>query len=401
MIEGLVIGIVVAIVLGGIIAWPKLSEKLSEMFSREEDDNGDNNHEQDIIIVGATDDYRSEFISILIQLGLLSISVLAFLYNSWVLANGSFVLLLATLYLSIFRIPEVYVAVGSSFFTGRIRKERDDAGFSIPIKKPYKEGLHYKPFWWTIQLFSRNVRQRVIDRQEYQIGSGGTVLVSGVVQYRVSDIATYRAAEIGEKEIETGLSSEADQLIIKKLGNIKADEPDIVYTQGDEKKVKTDTGIDIAIKTRAELSEELEKYLRNEKLKVRKNGQEKEIKRELFGRVVHYAEQGYGVEVLTARIDKVDPTDDLKKERDNIQKEKFQVRSEAVQLQHFLNRVKETLREFAAADKEISAEKAIEVVQVSMGLTKKDISEFQAGGNIEGLVRLVEGIIAKRRGGAE
>jgi len=375
--DALVYAIVLAILFGGY----KGLEKFFEWKNSQKND-------EDIKKVIKKNTFRSQVVSGCIQIGILLVVIIVYEMGQQFLSISLLIFLFAILYISFFKVQNVEVASPSSLFTGRLHIKPDEYGFSVPISKPYREGLHYKPFWWRIDRFSRKVKQLKLDKQEYQIGSGGTILVSGLVQYRISDIATYRAAEIGEEEVKSGLSSEVDQFIIKKLGVMDAEAKDI-DSQG---AVDIDTGLDEAIQTRAYLSDELEQRLKCKNLTVN----EKQIRRILFGREVSYAEQGYGAEVLTARIDKVDPADSIRKERDRIQEERYQVRSERIQLQHFLNRVNETMESFEKKGNSISPEKAIEIVQLSMKLTSKDIKEFQLGG-AEGLLQFVVDWLGNRR----
>lgn len=401
--KDLLIVVSVVVVIGGIyFGGMKLYNFLVK--TREAEDQTESGGGQRISTTIIKDLHTSATASIIIQAGSLLLSILAFFFEAWFSSVGILVFFGISLWMSFFRVKDVFVASPSSFFTGRLRRTLDENQFSIPIHKPYREGLHYKPFWWIVEPFKRDVKQLVIDRQEYQIGSGGTILVSGIVQYRVSDIATYRAAEIGEDQVKAGLGSEVDQFIIKELGNIESNMSDI----DKDGKVDVDTGIDYAIQTRAQLSKKMETFFKSTILGDKKDPNDEAledvdsetrelIERELFGRCITYTEQGYGVEVLTARIDKVDPVASIKKERDRIQEERYQTRSETIQVNHFLNRVKEVHDKFGEMDEEISPEKAVEIVQLSMKLTTKEIKELQVSG-VEGLVAEM---FAKWQGGAK
>ncbi|MEA2006800.1 MAG: hypothetical protein U9O20_01405 [Patescibacteria group bacterium] len=341
---------------------------------------------------------KSLLVSLLIITGLVVFSVISFLLKDWYLFGGSSFLGLVTLYLTIFRVKDVFIAIPSSIFVGRIRG-LDENSFSIPIGKPYKEGIHLKPFWWRLTFESRSVKQLKIDKQEYQVGSGGTVLVSGLVQYRVSDVTGYRVAEIGQQEVVDGISSEVDQIIIKCLGRILSAD-DVAKGDGGalegETKMSLDieasgevnvfSGIDIAIQSKAKLNIELE--VQFGKMELDSQGRT----RRLFAHDVAYAEQSYGVEILKARIDKIDPIDEIKKSRDNIQVERYEVRSEKIQIAHFANRVEETKDKLG-----IETERAIEIVMLNMKLTTKDIKQFQVDG-VAGLATLVESFL-KNKGG--
>lgn len=328
----------------------------------------------------------------LIILVLMVFSVSSYQKGEWILFFGLVVFTLALFNLIIFRVRDVFMALPSSVFTGRIKRFTDENDCSIPIRKPYKEGFHLKLPWWTVTFFSRKVKQLSINAQEYQIGSGGTVLISGLIQYRVSAVAAYRAAEIGEAEIKAGLSSEIDQIIIKRLGKIgtSGNESDIT-----DDEVVVNTGIDEAIQTRGELERELLIKLNNKIVVIdSEKSQGEEIigfGRNLFGKDITYAEHAYGVEIFNAKIAKIDPTDDIKTERDAIQKERYQTRSQKIELQHLRNRAKEVKADFP----ELTHKESMEVVQIALGQVDKNINEFQLK-NLTKLSGIVSDILKKR-----
>ncbi|KKQ47350.1 MAG: hypothetical protein US66_C0013G0001, partial [Candidatus Moranbacteria bacterium GW2011_GWD2_37_9] len=115
-------------------------------------------------------------------------------------------------YSCIFKIPDIYYGLPSSLFGGRFRGV-DSNGNSVPIRAAYTEGLGFKLPWWTITLASKDPVTKEIKKKKFQVAEGGTVLVSGVIQYRPSIKMLYRFEEVADQTISDGLESELNQFL--------------------------------------------------------------------------------------------------------------------------------------------------------------------------------------------
>jgi regulator of protease activity HflC (stomatin/prohibitin superfamily) len=295
-------------------------------------------------------------------------------------------LALAFFALSICNIDKVCLGLPYSIFSGRFKlvnlrlkfKKRGtneaDEEFSTPLRRPYKEGLGLKWPWWKVESISREIRTLPITEKEYQlsgfkksekgesesvsVATGGTVLVSGVIQYRPSRNALYRFVEVDEEGINKGLGSELDQIIGHFLGEAEMEE---------------------AITRKKEASKELWERLTGKDitpvLGEEKNGHI-EKRRKIFGVEITYAEHCYGIEVVKANIDSIQPTSEIKKERDAKQKERYQKESEIIEWTHLRDRMKELRDQFP----ELSDEKIVEAVQVWKGQAQKKVNELRLDG---------------------
>ncbi|MDD5652161.1 MAG: SPFH domain-containing protein [Candidatus Moranbacteria bacterium] len=289
---------------------------------------------------------------------------------------GSLVLfILAILRSIIFKVPDVYIGIPSSLFSGRIKKneekkkmedekskllkEKDTKkekekieeinrqikeldkslekhAYSVPIRIPYKEGIQFKYPWWGIKMEPREIRTRPINRT-FPVGKGGTVIVKGIIQYRISDVAAYRYLEVDEKGVNDGLDSEVEGLIRSHL--IGKD-------------------VDAAIEEKDAMSTELEGVFLT--TRIRKLNKRGTCQRTLGGRLISYAEHSYGIEIIKAKIDTIDPDEELKKSRDEKQKERYERESQSIEMDHLLEKVKLLKSELPG----ISDKEAWESIQV-------------------------------------
>ncbi|MFO7807398.1 MAG: hypothetical protein R6V40_03175 [Candidatus Moraniibacteriota bacterium] len=233
----------------------------------------------------------------------------------WII--GLIIIVAAVLKLSIFKVPDVHIGLPSSIFVGRFKKELDENGWSTPIGEPYREGYHLKRPWWKIYLFNREVRTRKIKKseeeeqgREYQIGgeSGGTVYVTGVIQYRPSILSLYRLIEVDENAIIEGLDAEVDEFLSQELGKMLSFEE--------------------AITRKGQLSKELIGKLTEP------------TERRLFGndKPLDHAQLSYGVDILKATIDEIKPTEELRLARDARQKEMYEKDSETTEWVHLMEK---------------------------------------------------------------
>lgn len=328
----------------------------------------------------------------------------------WIILAIVMVFFLVVLFRTIFfRVPDVKIGLPSSFFSGRIRRKKEegykmgdrskksDILYSMPIKEPYSEGLNFKPPWWSIKMLPRETETRIIEPREFPVGKGGTVIVSGVIQYRISSRAAYRYEEVNKAAIEKGLDSEIEQIIRGTLA---------------------DEDVDSAIKKTFEISDHLESLwkstdirtreekeraaeLKKEKAKPKGLTPEEELEfsricdprsRDLFGTPISYAEQSYGIEVLKAKIERVDPVEDLKKARDKKQQETYEKESQSTEFAHLLRKVKLLKKSLPG----ISDAEAWEAIQIWQGQTVKDIKTIKVEGT-DSLTGILAGLMAGGR----
>lgn len=266
---------------------------------------------------------------------------------------------------TIFRVKDINYGLPSSVFKGRLSGKKDKNGFSIPIREPYKEGLHIKWPWWRVEERCREVKTKVIERKEYPTGDGGFVIISGIIQYRPSYSALYRYVEVQDKGIEEGLVSELDQVIGTELGTMTTDD---------------------ALSKRKELSENLSGILRGSILNPR-DVDVPDIERVLFGKKLSYSEHSYGIEVLKSNIDVIDVPESLKEDRVKMTKEDYQKRSETTEWDHLLARMKSMKIDFPNLDDKL----ILEAVQVWQKQVNKDVKEFK----INDLKSIIEGLGSK------
>lgn len=278
-----------------------------------------------------------------------------------ILIIGFFVFIAGLVYSVVFKVPDVYLGLPSSLFLGRIEREVDVDGFSLPIRKPYKEGFHFKKPWWTIAPISREVSTKVIEKRVYQVKEG-SVLVSGVIQYRPSSISLYRFEEVNAKAIDEGLDSELDQIVSKVL---------------------VESDVETAVTRKSELSEQLIDRLAGAIIYPGNTAKEK-IRRSLFGKELSYAEHSYGIEILKASIDTVDPSEDIKIARDAQAKESYEKISQTTEWNHLMGRMGDLQKKFP----EISDEEALKAVQVWQGQAGKQIHEIK----VSDLEKILKGL---------
>ena len=135
-----------------------------------------------------------------------------------------------------------------------------------------------------------------------------------------------------------------------------------------------------AVIRRVELSASLFDYLTRP---FKKDGTERRI----FGKTVSYSEHSYGIEILKATIDNIEPAGDLKKSRENKQAEKYQRDAEKTEWDHYRSRMEELKNLFPnLSDKEI-----LEAVFVWRGHATKEIKDFNLKGISEALEKIFGG----------
>jgi len=268
----------------------------------------------------------------------------------------------ALLFTMIFKVQDVHLGLPSDFFRGRIIV--GEGGLSIPIREPYKEGLHLRKPWYSIKQISREVKTRTITRREYQVSEGGTVFLSGVIQYRASSIALYRYVEVDEQAIEDGLDSELDQIVSKLLA---------------------DANIEKAVTRKTNVAEKLKERLCGTVLNPDREEGSSELTRKLFNKDITYVEHSYGIELVKVKIDTIDPSEELKKARDDMQKENYQKISETTEWNHLLEKAEVMKQKFPG----ISDELAIQAVQLWQKHSTKDVKQI----SVDGIKELVPAIV--------
>jgi regulator of protease activity HflC (stomatin/prohibitin superfamily) len=243
--------------------------------------------------------------------------------------------------LCIFKVPDVHIGIPSSLFSGRYGG-KDEKGNSLPIKSAYLEGVHFKPPWWSVEIRDRKVATQNVDRQAYQVGgrkgTQGSVDITGIIQYRISQKMAFRRLEVSVKDIQDGLDAEFDFLLGKMLGEESIMLEEVITMKG-------------------ALSGNLFKQL------TRYNSDEEEFPddnwcgREIDGQAVTWAEQRFGIEILKVNINRIDPSGDLKKERDQRQAEIYQRESQTVEWKFLLDMAKELKKQHPdLSDQEILRE---------------------------------------------
>lgn len=263
---------------------------------------------------------------------------------------GLVVFITGVAYSCVFKIKDIYYGLPSSLFSGRF-KGMDAEGYSIPIREAYTEGLGIKWPWWTITPISKEVITKEIKKKKFQVSGGGTVLISGVIQYRPSLTMLYRFEEVADTAISDGLDSELNQI----LG--------IYLLSGD---------MEAAITRRAEVSQALWNKLTGEIINPT-DPPEKQRTRKLFGKKISYTENSYGVVILKASIDTIDPDEELQKSRDEKQREQYQKQSQTTEWEHLLGRMEDLQKKFP----ELKHKDLLEAVQVWQKQATKDIKEIK------------------------
>jgi regulator of protease activity HflC (stomatin/prohibitin superfamily) len=281
----------------------------------------------------------------------------------------------AIAYSCFYKVKDIHIGLVSDFFRGRFRKEKDAEGNLVPLYKPRLEGIHLKLPWQKIIQISRDVKTKEIKNKTFAVANG-TVKISGVIQYRVSGQATYRYLEVDEEGITKGLDSELDQIISRYLGNID---------------------IEDAIRRKGEITNELRQRLTGNILNpnsansdLKKGPIIAPITRKIWNdeREITYAEHCYGIEVLKASVDMVEPaTDELKKARDDKQREKYEKESQTTEWNHYINRARALKKALPNID-DAKLWEAIQIWQKQVPV-KKDVKEIK----IDGLETIAKSVI--------
>ena len=250
---------------------------------------------------------------------------------------GAIFLLLA----SIFRVPKTYLGLADSLLSGRFKGE-DEHGNSIPITLPYKEGLHLKFPWWKIELYKRETLSRPFEPRKYQSGSlnnddeGTTVIVSGVMQYRLSDVALFRYAEVDESAIFSGLDAEIDNILAKSIAPLPFDK---------------------VVGMKAQLSEELTRHFN--KPWTNAEGYERIV----GGKRLTNSEVGYGIEVVKVNLNPIEMPEDIENERNKRKIENIQRQYQSTEWAHIQNMMSQMKKTFP----EIKDGDLLEAVQIWQG----------------------------------
>ena len=252
--------------------------------------------------------------------------------------------------LCLIRVPNIHFGLPSNPFRGGRFAGQDADGNSLPIRQPYREGLHFKWPWWTVEMVNREVLTTKVEKKEYQTKEGGTVLVTTMIQWRASFGMLYRFVEVENSAIEAGLIAEIDQFIIERL---------------------VQEEIESALTMKGRLSSGLQQILSGTRLNPRDPQESPTKTRRLFGRDVAYSEQSYGIEIVKVSVD-IQPTPDLKTARDLKQKEAYERDGQEVEWKHLRARAKEVADEFKIPYKD-----AFDYVLIWQGKMTKGIQEFQ------------------------
>ena|GEM_PF-6028129 len=190
------------------------------------------------------------------------------------------------------RIPVNHLGLPISIFTGRF-KDKDN---HVPIHPPYEEGWHLKPFWWKVLVVDQSAQTRRIEKRAYP-ANNGTVLVSGLVEWRYSKRALFRVTET-KQSIEAGLDALIDDLLSKEVAGV--DVEDCVTRKGE-----------LNTKLRQKLTKESDLIINGERLSE--------------------SEKKYGIEILTVHISLVELPPDLEEARNEEQREQYERQAQNVE----------------------------------------------------------------------
>lgn len=213
----------------------------------------------------------------------------------------------------IFRIPMNHLGLPESFFSGRFKNTSTEEDRQ-PIHKPYAEGFHVKPFWWRNCIVDQRVQTREIVRREYQT-SNGTVLITGLIEFRNSYNALFRIPDVDQSSIGPGLDALIDDHLGKRSGSQTTE--DCLRRDG-----------------------ELNSTLREKLISKSKPP------RSIYGRQLLESEVKYGIEVLTVHISNVEPPDELREARLERVREEYEKESQATEREV----LKEDLEMFTDSD---------------------------------------------------
>ncbi len=196
------------------------------------------------------------------------------------------------IYDSQIKISVNHLGLPISIFTGRF-KDKDN---HVPIHPPYEEGWHLKPFWWKVLVVDQSVQTRRIDKRAYP-ANNGTVLVSGLVEWRYSKRALFRVTET-KQSIEAGLDALIDDLLSKEVAGV--DVEDCVTRKGE-----------LNTKLRQKLTKESDLIIDRERLSE--------------------SEKKYGIEILTVHISLIELPPDLEEARNEEQREKYERQAQEIE----------------------------------------------------------------------
>lgn len=275
--------------------------------------------------------------------------------------------LLVLIKTTLLRVPDIHIGILSNLFTGRLLRQPDNNNFSIPICKPKKEGLCFKKPWESVTLVSTGTQTKIIKNREFPV-KGGSIFASGAIQYRISAFTAYRYLEVEAEAIDEGLDSELDQILRHSLVTMDVE-------QAVTESAAISTALDIRLRTvDLRTTEEIHAVngcINDTNAKTRV----------LFGKQISYAEHSYGIEILKAKIDTLDPDPKLKEARNKIQNELYQTQSQTQEFNHLLARMRDLKNELP----ELSDEKKAEFIQVWQKMSSKDIKKIEVEG-ADGLI---------------
>lgn len=203
-----------------------------------------------------------------------------------------FIIIGMIIYGSQVKIPVNNLGLPISIFTGRFKNKDNHA----PIHHPYEEGWHLKPFWWKVLIVDQSVQTRRIEKRAYP-ANNGTVLVSGLVEWRYSKRALFRVTET-KQSIEAGLDALIDDLLSKEVAGV--DVENCVTRKGE-----------LNTKLRQKLTKESDLVINGERLSE--------------------SEKKYGIEILTVHISLVELPPDLEEARNEEQREQYERQAQNVE----------------------------------------------------------------------
>jgi len=288
----------------------------------------------------------------------------------------SFVTFLAACYLSIFyRVPAVQIGVPESLVLGRFKPDSEDECFcSVPIYDTQTEGLHMKWPHHKIHLLGREIRTLKIDNQRYDIKKGA-VIVSGIMQYRRSELCAYRALAAPEQDTIDGMNAIADQILVSKLINSDLEE---------------------ALQLKADLKDAIRAAFNSPaQVKDPNNPTADPIDRTLKGTKVSVTQHRFGIEVLSVKIDKLDPIKELADARAAVQVEALK-RGQAKEKMKRFNHIKDKLDTmFPLLSDEMIGEK-LELIE---GLSTKE-KKLYGLSDLDDVSKAIANIASMFRGGS-
>lgn len=287
----------------------------------------------------------------------------------WVLFTVYTIAVVLMLRTIIIRIPAVKIGVLESLISGLfLPEEYNECGCSVPIRESLGGGIHLKRPWHVVHLFGSEINTLIIEAERYDIRKGA-VIVSGIVQWRVSSLCAYRALAISRDGIEKGMSAIIDQVLVTKLIGVELEEA---------LKLKNDLreSIEKAFNDPAMVDKEDNKIHTKEQIKAIAENKERNEKilepRILRNKIVSIAEHRYGITITDVNIDKIDPIEELQDARSNIQVEELKKLATAMKMERF----GEMTSSLKSMFPNMSDEQIGEKLEIIEGLLKKQKNLF-------------------------